>query len=329
MALTFRAVNPLDHREQLKRLFLAGGVATYPAFIDRAYPPAVAAGAASWIGETDGRLVMHMARFNHRFVHGESVLTGGLLVNLMVDNAHREFFPAVSLARTAVAESRRDGGIDFLYTNPNAGGLAIVRAAGLNIVSGLRRFILPLGPGVTPRDLAARAYRRFRKTVTSVPSVGLKRWAAKEFDVGMVEKPHRSEFVTAIHPADWYRMWLPGYPAVDADFWFTHQQGATLLAALFVRIEDRVAKLLTFRRRPGIRLGSLLWSIADQVAALGARHLQIWTLTESPLSIELREAGFFPRRDIQPFLILPLTPAGAAAARALPKWEITDFDCDR
>src|SRR3972149_10518636 len=123
MALTIEAVNPFEYQAELKGLFVAHGVPHYPKFFDAAYPAAVAAGAVHWIGFDEQRhVVMHMARFPHRFAMAERVVSGGLLMNLMVDPAHRTFFPAVALMRRVVADSKAGGGVDFLYTNPNEGG---------------------------------------------------------------------------------------------------------------------------------------------------------------------------------------------------------------
>src|SRR5207237_226986 len=50
MGFTITTVNPLDHADEIKRLFVACGRAEFPGFFDRAYEPAVRAGGVSWLG---------------------------------------------------------------------------------------------------------------------------------------------------------------------------------------------------------------------------------------------------------------------------------------
>ena len=99
-ALTLARVNPLEHREEIKQLFLDDGRQEFPDYFERAYPDAVANGATSWVGRDEaGRLCAHIAQFPREFVFGRRIVRGALLANLMVATAHRSFWPALALAR--------------------------------------------------------------------------------------------------------------------------------------------------------------------------------------------------------------------------------------
>jgi hypothetical protein len=331
MALTIESINPLEHQEELKQLFLDHDVPHYPAFLDRAYPIAIPAGGRSWVGrDGGGRIVMHMARFPQQFSIGGKRVTGGLLVNMMVHRDHRTFFPAVSMARRAVADSKSSSQVDFLYTNPNDGGGAIVKSGGLKVVATLQRFILPLRGDSWATDIAARGYRLLRRLTAPGRELPFQAHDARHFRIDPFVGPMRDDVVTAYHPIGQYVSWLADYPT-DNDLWFTYGPDPDHpTAAVLVRREaDAIYRLLVVRRPAGVNLGSLLWPIIGTLRRTGCRRLQVWALAESSFAAEIRGAGFVPRADAQPFLVLPLTAAGAEAVKALPNWEITDFDCDR
>ena len=66
--VTIAVANPLQHVREIKDLFLANERPEFPEYFDRAYPPAVATGATSWLGrDSEGRLVMHIACLPRRF----------------------------------------------------------------------------------------------------------------------------------------------------------------------------------------------------------------------------------------------------------------------
>src|SRR2546429_8001230 len=94
MEFTITTVNPLDHAEAIKRLFVTHGRAEFPGFFDRAYEPAVRAGGVSWVGrDRAGQLVMHVACFPRRFRFGARAAVGVLLMYALVAEAFPPFFP--------------------------------------------------------------------------------------------------------------------------------------------------------------------------------------------------------------------------------------------
>src|SRR2546430_8980089 len=100
MEFTITPVNPLDHAEAIKRLFVANGRAEFPGFFDRAYEVAVRAGGLSWLGrDAAGEVVMHVACFPRRFRVGTRDVMGGLLLYALAAVSHRPVFPAPALVR--------------------------------------------------------------------------------------------------------------------------------------------------------------------------------------------------------------------------------------
>src|SRR5205807_2338017 len=103
----------------IKQLFVAHGRPEFPGFFARAYEPAVRAGGVSWLGRDDaGQVVMHVGCFPRRFRFGTRDVVGGLLVNALVAESYRSFFPARALMRRARGDIEARGDIDFLYTDP-------------------------------------------------------------------------------------------------------------------------------------------------------------------------------------------------------------------
>src|SRR2546430_12156199 len=69
---TITAVNPVDHEQDTKQLFVTHERPEFPGFFDRAYPAGVRAGGLSWVGrDRAGQIVMHVACFPQRFRFGE------------------------------------------------------------------------------------------------------------------------------------------------------------------------------------------------------------------------------------------------------------------
>ena len=68
---TITAVNPVDHEQDIKQLFVTHERPEFPGFFDRAYPAGVRAGGLSWVGrDRAGQIVMHVACFPQRFRFG-------------------------------------------------------------------------------------------------------------------------------------------------------------------------------------------------------------------------------------------------------------------
>src|SRR6266550_6050538 len=142
---TIEIANPLDYAAEIKDLFVAHGMPSFPDYFDRTYPAAVRSGAVSWLGRDEsGRVVMHQACFPRRFRSAEREVVAGLMVNLMVATQYRAFFPALTLLRRAVQDLEARGGIDFLYADPNKAGEILLQAGRFARMGTLQRYVLPV-----------------------------------------------------------------------------------------------------------------------------------------------------------------------------------------
>ena len=336
MEFTITTVNPLDHAEAIKRLFVTHGRAEFPGFFDRAYEVAVRAGGVSWVGrDRAGQLVMHVACFPRRFRFGTRDVVGGLLMNALVAEPYRSFFPARELMRRARDDIKARGDVDFLYTDPNEPARAVLEASGFRHIGTLQRLVLPVGDRrwlvdgvIRLLHVRARGPRRAR----SVPDAIARRAAehsAVAFETPSGNSPRlRPHYGTALYAAR-----LEGYPAPN-DTWFTFFQngvGSAPTAGLLVRGPDQSghAMLHAVRRAPDLPLGQVIPGLVRALRAAGCARLQIVTLAHSDFAAELRHAGFVARQDSAPLLAAPLTATGDAVLSAVPQWEITDLDCDR
>jgi len=336
MEFTITTVNPLEHAEEIKRLFVTHGRAEFPSFFDRAYEPAVRAGGVSWVGrDRAGQLVMHVACFPRRFRFGARAVVGGLLMNALVAEAYRSFFPARTLMRRARDDIKARGDTDFLYTDPNDQARAVLEASGFRRIGTLERHVLPVSDRRWLVDGAIRllhARTRLQRGLRTGPdpiASPAAQQAAAAFEAPWGDSPRlRPHYGNALYAAR-----LDGYPG-PRDTWFTFPQngvGSAPAAGLLVRGPDQsgVAALHAIRRAPELPLACLIPGLVRALRAAGCARLQIVTVAESAFAAELRRVGFVARRDWAPVLAAPLTPTGEAVLGAVHQWEITDLDCDR
>jgi hypothetical protein len=335
MELTITPVNPLDHADEIKRLFVMHGRAEFPGFFDRAYRAAVRAGGLSWLGrDAAGAVVMHVACFPRRFRFGTRDVTGALLMNAIAVASYRSFFPARTLMRRARDDLKARGAIDFLYTDPNDPARAVLEASGFRCIGTVQRLVLPIGDRRWLVDGVIRllhARRRWARGARSGPDASP--WRAGEDSAAAFAAPWgdsprlRPHYGTALYNAR-----LEGYPG-PSDTWFTfsHNGGGSPAAGLLVRGPDAagVASLHAIRRAPELTLEYVFPGLIRALRAAGCARLQIVTVAESAFAAELRRAGFVPRPDAGPLLAVPLTATGEDVLGAVRQWEITDLDCDR
>src|SRR5256884_8015289 len=223
MGFTITTVNPVDHADEIKQLFVAHGRPEFPGFFARAYEPAVRAGGVSWLGRDDaGQVVMHVGCFPRRFRFGTRDVVGGLLVNALVAESYRSFFPARELMRRARDDIKARGDVDFRYTDPNEPARAVLEASGFRHIGTLQRLVLPVGDrrwlvdgAIRLLHVRARGPRRAR----SVPDAIARRAAehsAVAFETPWGNSPRlRPYYGNALYAAR-----LEGYPGPN-DTWFT------------------------------------------------------------------------------------------------------------
>jgi hypothetical protein len=336
LEFTITSANPLDHAAEIKQLFLAHGRPEFPAFLERVYAAAVRGGATSWLGrDRDGRLVMHMACFPHRFTFGAQEVVGGHLVNGIVAQGYRTFFPVLTLVRRALEDAKALGTIDFLYSDSNEGGRAVLRAPGFVPVGNLTRCVLPVAGRSWLVDGALRVFHACVRVATPRRSPAIVvRHAARQFSPACFEAPQGfSPRLRPFHDPALYASRLEGYPS-DSDRWFTFHDGRLTdapRAGILVRGPDGsgVASVEAVRRDPRLALASLLPRLVPELRRDGCTRLEIWAPDKAAFGHELRRAGFVPRPERRPLVAAALTATGEAVVREANNWEVTRVDFDR
>jgi hypothetical protein len=331
--LTITRVNPLEHADEIKQLFLAHERPEFPAFFDRAYPEAVAEGAQSWVGRDEsGRICAYVAQFPRQFSFADQGVRGSLLGNLMVATAYRTFFPGVALLRRAVTDLRDAGAADLVYGDPNELARPVVEAAGLRYVGSLRRFVLPLTdwrPGV---GLAVRMYRHVKRLQAgAIPLLVTEQGLAEAAEAIVAVGDARS--LRPIRPESIYRGRLAGYAAPGDRWYVCRQRGATggPVGRALTRGPDArgVVTLCVWECEPLSLLSSLLMALGDQLRGRGGERLEAWVMGASRAEGEFRRAGFLPREEQVPVVARAFTPLGAEVVGAVPEWRVLPVDLDR
>lgn len=333
--LAFARVNPLEHGEPIKELFLGAERPEFPAFFDRTYADAVADGATSWIGrDAQGRVRAHIAQFPRPFRLGKRVVRGSLLANLMVAKEHRTLWPALALVRNLVNDSRKLGSVDFLYGDPNDAALAILRAVGFRSVGALQRSVLLLSDGRPHVDLSIRLYHRLGRF--RVPATSLVVTAQRAADIpDGPDVPGSSDDILALRPVprpSVYRHRLAAYPS-PKDWWYTfrHRPSEAPVGAALVRGPDSrgLAVVCALYCERLTLLSSVLVSLAGGLREAGMRKLEISVMDGSQVAAEVGRAGFVVREERIPIVAMPLTPLGTEAMGAGAEWRLLPIDLDR
>ncbi len=331
--LTITRVNPLEHADEIKQLFLAHERPEFPAFFDRTYPAAVADGAWSCLGrDASGQIRAHIVQFPRRLTFDGRGVRGALLGNLMVATAYRTFWPSAALLRRMVSELQQTGSVDVLYADPNEPARPVAEAAGLRYVGSLRRFVLPLTdrrPGI---GLAVRMYRRVKRLQASTTALMVTEQGTAEVPRAVVAvgdaqslRPARSESV--------YRGRLAGYPA-PGDRWYVCRRrdatGGPVGQALTRGADARgVVTLCAWESEPLTLLSAMLMALGDQLRGRGGERLEAWVMDMSRAEGEFRRAGFLPREEQVPIVARAFTPLGTEVVGAAPEWRILPVDLDR
>lgn len=165
--LAIERCDPRSRESDLRDLFTRNGQPEFGTVFERAYRPRVDEGLRSWVGLLDGRVVMHISVLPVPFRRGDRTLVAGVLGDLMVDEANRDFWAPLTLLRTMVADVQRDGSIDFLLTSSVADAEPVFKAGGFKPLAPFRRYVLPL---YAPAVLASRVLSgSLLATVTAHP----------------------------------------------------------------------------------------------------------------------------------------------------------------
>lgn len=323
MALNIERCNSLAHEEEIKALFLRNDRPTFPAFFDRAYPYAVAAGGGSWVARNgQGSVVGHLAAFPRVFRDGTRVTRAALLVDNVFDRPHRNFWSAVDLGRRALTDLREAGGFDFAYTDPSPPGQTLLKALAFTQIGSLQRFVAPLyALYLGFFHIKARAQRLWVERIAGLCDARVAE-ALRALQPGVRFRGERSLELYATRLGgetipDWQWLLLRPRP----------EPGAAVAAlALTARPTGtqvlNIVDLLWDEAR--VSLASAVHAVARTARDDGFRRLSMFTLAESGLARSLEHCGFIRRGDA-----LPLVVHRSGAGAALPpvqNWLLTSFD---
>lgn len=319
--LSIQRCDSLAWAGEIKALFERNGRPEFVQFFDRAYPLAAAAGGSSWlVRDASGAVVQHIAIFPRLFRHPTGKWRGGLLVDLMSDARHRNFFTAAQLCRQMVADVRASAEFDFLYTDPTPPAVGVLKAAGFRLVGTLRRFVLPLG----------RLYLLVQRLRCGVRRLTVEHASGR----GDLERTHvlealracpyfRAERSMALYasrePADGMIEWLvarvPGAGGQPA-----------ALAALDPNPRRRVLTCLDLLwDHQRVATQSILHALARSAHERGFRRLGLWTLADSRFAAMARGCGFLPRSDVLPVLLLEVG-GGTTVLPPMEEWLLMHID---
>lgn len=320
--LTFWQCDSTTRADEIKALFVRNERPGFPSFFERVYRTLSAEGGASWIAtDEEGTVVMHVALFPRSFRRDGRTFRAALLGDLIADVRYRDFWSPLKLFRRAIADVKREGRFDFLYTDPSPNSIAIVKAAGFAPLGELRRYVAPVNPlylafcGVRARTARARAVCEDRLDATDSDSFA---------ELGAVPD------LRAQRSADFYRAHAGGQLAPDARYVVvrgrsTADETPSAVGMLAPTDAPGTAALVDFQWDES-RLGvhSALHAVAHAARSQGFRKLSCATLDGSRFADALSGYGFIGRECIQPIFVLGLRPSDPLPQA--PEWMLTSLD---
>ena len=305
---------PSDRSAEIKGLFERAGQPGFSTVFERVYLVRERQGLRSWIALENGQAVLHISVAPQPFTDGTRTMTGGLMGDLMADEAHRDFWGPIKLARRMASDVKKDKMADFLLTSyvPQAEG--VFRAAGFKKFSEMRRHVMPV---LWPYRVLRRLLLRQRvPTLTAIP-----------FGEGRME-----EFLAGLGSPGYFRpVPSPQYYATrmprrefPAGSWLLAGDPARPDAAVLVSpISQRellIASVLW--RDPDTSIEAVFAATAAWAARAGHRQVSITTIEHSPLSQAALKAGFLMRKEPLHIMLLPLS---ADSVPPPERWCFTPF----
>lgn len=306
--------NPEDIADEICDLFARNGQAEFASVFDRAYRARSEEGLRSWIARVDGRVVMHVSVAPMRFHSGEHSIRGGVLGDLMVDEAHRDFWGPVRLVRTMVGALKREGAMRFLFTTATKEAETVFKAGGFKPFGQLRRYVIPtFAPYLAFRRMLALLPRRVRRYVP-------------------LSDPMDSVFPSLGSPPYWR-------PEITATYIGTRIPRSGYADGTWVTLTDRrgeeIGRALSSRHAVlrEATLADAFWmpdsgglpevalAAAGHARSRGLRTLSVTILDGSAVARDLKKAGFFPRPPFGELLMNSLHEQPAPAN----DWLLTGF----
>ena len=308
--------------EEIKALFVRNDAPEFPAFFQRAYSQTASAGGVSWIARDGaGKLVGHYAALPRVFRSEGRQARAALLVDLLLDPVHRNFWTAAELCRRAAADLRESGEFDFAYSDPSPVARGIMRAAGFTERGTLERFATPLN----------FLYNGFFHVKSRAVSLTAER-------IGSLEDPRLAQALYALRPGAYFqgqrsvdlyatRLGLGAIPTWEWLLLRDRHPGAPPCALALTAPEPgkpllRIVDLLWDDR--AVSPASILTAVTRAARGPGYRKLNMVTLAQSALALTLKRCGFIGRGDA-----LPLFWLGLRQSDTLPPlhdWVLTELD---
>ena len=334
--LTIQRANPLDFAESLKALF-ANESQALVSLVDDAYADVARNGGASWVGlDENGEVQLNVTLFPHDFEFRGRTVRAGMLANTVASKNYRWFFPSVSLVKQLVRDVSQEAQLDFLYTDPQPSAAVVNKAAGLEQVGALDRFVIPLTDSRLLHALAARAYANAVRLRLGFSAARYTTIDPASYDFDRFAVPlGTSSRLRPHHTTSMYRRRLRGYPGPN-HLWCefrlrSHGHRAQPDAAVLLEGPDerKVAHVCAIRRAPNVPLPSLIPGVLRAARERGAHRLQIETIRESDLARDLLHIGFRRRDDLVPIFARAITAAGREVVSSIHDWELTTLDLER
>jgi len=281
----------------------------------------MAAGGSSWIArDAQGAVVGHLAAFPRVFRSAVGRARAALLVDLFIEEGHRNFWLAVELCRRAVGDLRSAGDFDFAFTDPTAPAQLVLKAAGFAQCAAFERFVTPLH---------ALYNRLFRIAARAEPLLAVR--------VGRGQEARVADVLRAVPPGSYFRAerslelystrlgddvtrgweWLVLRPrrdpgASDAALAVTARQHEGTLS---------IVDLVWDERR--VTVASVLQAVIEVARQEGYRKLSVASLANGAFTGALRCRGFIRRADTLPLFVLRTS---RAALPPFSEWLLTYFD---
>jgi hypothetical protein len=308
--------------DEIKALFVRNEATEFPAIFQRAYSQTASAGGISWIArDGQGKLVGHYAALPRAFRSEGRQARAALLVDLLLDRVHRNFWSAAELCRRAAADLRDSGDFDFAYSDPSPVARGAMKAAGFTERGTLERFAAPLNP----------LYNGFFHLKSRAVSLTAER-------IDGLNDPRLAQALCALRPGAYFqgqrsldlyatRLGLCTIPTWEWLLLRDPHAGATPCALALTAPEPgksvlRILDVLWDDR--SVSPASILRAVTCTARGQGYGRLNMVTLDHSALAGALNRCGFIGRGDTLPLFVLPLRQPDALPP--LNDWVLTELD---
>jgi hypothetical protein len=229
---------------------------------------------------------MHVSVSPVRFRRGDRTVLAGVMGDLMVETAQRDFWAPVRLLRTVVADLKREGRFDFLITTTTSDAEAVFKAAGYREYGSLRRFVLPLVPGYLL--FAALRGGVARAAVTGTSPVSPPADAARMDSHGMWRPEPTDEY---------YRTRLERGEFREGTWLTIGDRGGRTAGSVLLSTQEDPREMgfadAFWEAEPGLAAVSL--AAGRWARRQGLKKVTASVLAESRAARELEKAGFVPR----------------------------------